>query len=93
MEDKNGVKIKHRDIVKISEEWFCKPDILLAVKKNMYRDEELEDELVIYNPNCCAICRFNYGYIAGLGVISPTNIEVVGNLDITPELLPLIDFD
>lgn len=84
MKDKNGVTIKHRDILKVNRENFCKPNSLLSV---WMRGRQKE----VYNPNCCKVCRAMRCSIIGLDFFKPEDIEVVGNLDTTPELLPLID--
>lgn len=87
MKDKNKKTIKHRDIVKISANWFNGDKIsICAIKKNPKR-------LWFYNPNCCKICRNGFGAYGKILELKSEEIEIIGNLDITPELLPLKDFN
>lgn len=90
MKDKNCVEIKHKDIIKITgEDWLCKDGDIFAVKTG---EGEHVNKPVIYNPNCCAVCRqteSTWGCIDDLDFLNPQSIEVIGNLDTTPELLPL----
>jgi hypothetical protein len=88
MKDKNNVIVKHRDIIKINRENFCEPDSLLAVHNSIDTSNKV---LEVYNPNCCKVCRAMRGSMIGLDFFKSNEIEVIGNLDTTPELLPLID--
>ena len=85
MNDKNGIKVKHRDIIKINAEWYSKKETIDAVWQ---RGKKME----VFNPNCCKFCREMRGSIIGIGAFLPEQIEVIGNLDTTPDLLPLKDF-
>lgn len=86
MQDKNGIKIKHRDIVKIAPSWLSSKVTICAIKKNPVR-------LWVYNPNCCLICRNGVGAYGTVSQFKSREIEIIGNLDDTPELLPLKEME
>ena len=86
MKDKNNKKIKHRDIIKINAEWFFKEESIMAVYGHgLFKNKNMN----VYNPNCCIICRKMCGAICELECFNSQQIEIIGNLDKTPELLPL----
>lgn len=84
MKDKNGIVIKHRDIIKITgAEWFQgNKTSICAVKAN-------PKQLWFYNPNCCIVCRNGFGAYGRISELKSKEIEIIGNLDDMPELLPL----
>lgn len=98
IKDKNGVEIQHKDIVKISNApHFCNGEKIYAFKEQ-FDEEENRLIQVLYDPNCCRICRQTesiwgcYGEPDEIGIDSE-NIKIIGNLDTTPELLPLIELN
>lgn len=91
MKDKNGIETKHKDIVKIiNNPFFGKNISIKAIKEGM---DEGKLQQVVYNPNCCKVCRQTesvwgcYGNIEE--ILQDGEFEIIGNLDTTPELLPL----
>jgi hypothetical protein len=86
MKDKNGKIIKHRDIIKINAEWFSRKESIYAVYGHgLFKNKDMQ----VYNPNCCIRCRKMEGSICELEGFNSNQIEIIGNLDKTPELLPL----
>jgi uncharacterized phage protein (TIGR01671 family) len=72
--DMNIKEICLGDLVKIYDGRFCEVDDILAIKK-------VENDFVIYNPNCCENCRKGDGSIENLDFFKTENcITVIGDI-------------
>lgn len=85
LHDKNGKKIYEGDIIKFSPAMSDKPEVV-KFTSGMF---------VVYNPNCCSVCKNGGGYICSLdeAILIPlsdneeNHAEVIGNTYENPELI------
>ena len=68
------------DIIKVWEFCFDEMKTWIAAIKTV------GNEKVVYNPNCCEICRTSFGSICGVDEILG-EFEIIGNMETNPELL------
>ena len=78
LKDRNGKEIYEGDIIKTYNSDLAKEKDILAVKYS-------GSGFVIYNPNCCNVCKNGGGCICNLDEWD--NYEVIGNIYESPDLL------
>jgi hypothetical protein len=67
----------------------CKDSVWRGVLKDGI-DDRGNPCLVVYNPNCCDICKNSFGAIASLGEmlgVCDGRVTLIGNHNTNPELL------
>lgn len=78
LKDLQGNEIYEGDVLTTSNSYLASPDKKLAVKYS-------GSSFVIYNPNCCDVCKNHSGCIANLDEFG--EYQIIGNIYENPELI------